>query len=146
MSESIHQQLLACPREVRQYVLEQAVDITQLREQLDAAGDGDTWREACQRLEAELSDRDAWHRAVMSEGCDKDEWHCTCVPPLRREIERLRAGAHSDAEVIDKLKRERDECRRLLREAVEARWSANGKLTLVRTEWFDEAAKAGGGE
>ena len=32
-----------------------ADEIEQLREQLDAAGDGDTWREACQRVEQELN-------------------------------------------------------------------------------------------
>jgi len=40
------------------------------------------------QLGAELADRDAQHRSVIDSPCP-DEQHCTCVPVLRREIERL---------------------------------------------------------
>jgi hypothetical protein len=40
-----------------------------------------------ERLKGNLNDIEDAHRAVMEEPCD-DEKHCTCVPVLRREIER----------------------------------------------------------
>jgi hypothetical protein len=44
--------------------------------------------EEIERLTQELADRDEQHRRVMASPCP-DEVHCTCVPILRREIERL---------------------------------------------------------
>lgn len=41
-------------------------------------------------LEAELADWRDTQRSVMAERCGDDREHCTCVPVLRREIERLR--------------------------------------------------------
>ncbi len=45
--------------------------------------------EELERLRAELADIHDQHRRVMSEKCPTDEVHCTCVPVLRREVERL---------------------------------------------------------
>lgn len=42
------------------------------------------------RLRAELAERDEAHRCIIAEPCAPDEHHCTCVPALRAEIERLR--------------------------------------------------------
>ena len=41
-------------------------------------------------VKRELHERDEQHRHVMGSPCP-DEQHCTCVPILRREIERLEA-------------------------------------------------------
>lgn len=38
-----------------------------------------------------LRDLEDSHRAVMREECAGDEVHCSCVPPMRAEVERLRA-------------------------------------------------------
>lgn len=50
------------------------------------------------RLRAEVAALRDWKhdieddtRLVMTEVCQLDEWHCSCVPHLRREIERLRS-------------------------------------------------------
>jgi len=43
-----------------------------------------------QKLHAELHERNEQHRRVIESPCP-DEQHCTCVPILRREIERLKA-------------------------------------------------------
>ena len=42
-------------------------------------------------LEAELADIHETHREIMAEECAPDEMHCTCVPVLRAEVERLKA-------------------------------------------------------
>lgn len=38
---------------------------------------------------AEIANRDAWHKARMSEDCPTDEKHCTCVPGLKRRLAEL---------------------------------------------------------
>ena len=72
--------------------------IDDIRSNLDFVGcDNATALELCdevERLQAELADRDAWHRAVMDEQCGQDEKHCACVPLLRREIAEARALAN----------------------------------------------------
>jgi len=44
-----------------------------------------------ERLRAELQRRDDLCHAIMSEDCDLDEKHCSCVPLLRMYITDLRA-------------------------------------------------------
>jgi len=71
--EGLQQELLKMNREARTWVLDivnqianaraahedlengTIVRVADLEQQLHAAGDGDTWREACKRVEAELS-------------------------------------------------------------------------------------------
>jgi len=66
-----------------------------------------------ERLQGELEDINDSHKAVMGERCD-DEMHCTCVPALRAEIERLRIERKC-YEAVGKeslvLKAERDKAR-----------------------------------
>jgi len=78
--------------------------IPDLPERLEAIADHlDDWdhpitgrqdcREAARelrRLRAEIADRDEHHQRVVDSPC-RDERHCTCVPILRVEIERLKA-------------------------------------------------------
>ncbi len=45
--------------------------------------------EYIKRLEKELEDWRDSQRRIMSEVCPGDERHCTCVPPLRREVKAL---------------------------------------------------------
>jgi chromosome segregation ATPase len=42
-------------------------------------------------LKADRTDYETAYNKVMSEHCGVDEWHCSCVPFLRQEIERLKA-------------------------------------------------------
>jgi len=42
-----------------------------------------------ERLQAEIAESEAQYRRVINDGNPKDEQHCTCVPTLRVEIERL---------------------------------------------------------
>ena len=42
------------------------------------------------QLEAELEEHDAYYKKIINEECATDEIHCTCVPALRAENERLR--------------------------------------------------------
>lgn len=44
-------------------------------------------------LRAELDDYKRDHAQVMAERCASDEKHCSCVPHLRAEVEKLRAVA-----------------------------------------------------
>lgn len=44
-------------------------------------------------LRAELEDYRETYRRVLAEACAPDERHCTCVPALRMEIERLQQAA-----------------------------------------------------
>lgn len=53
------------------------------------------------RLTAELSDIHETHRRIISEQCPTDERHCTCVPALRSELEKVTAER-------DELKRKLD--------------------------------------
>lgn len=42
-------------------------------------------------LRVQLAERDEYYRMVINEACQApDEKHCTCVPALRAEVERLR--------------------------------------------------------
>ena len=42
-------------------------------------------------LRCQLAERDEYYRMVINEACQApDEKHCTCVPALRKEIERLK--------------------------------------------------------
>jgi len=43
-------------------------------------------------LEARLDEIAEQQRIIMAEPCDASQRHCTCVPVLRREVERLRAA------------------------------------------------------
>jgi len=43
-----------------------------------------------QKLRERLNDWEDTVKAVMSEECDSDEKHCTCVPILREQIKKLR--------------------------------------------------------
>jgi hypothetical protein len=44
------------------------------------------------QLREELADIKDGNRIILDEKCASDEKHCGCVPVLRGEIERLRAG------------------------------------------------------
>jgi len=62
----------------------------------DAAGDAVVSHKACERLEAEVEQLRTyeadWRGSVsriMAESCASNEVHCTCVPVLRKEVERL---------------------------------------------------------
>lgn len=52
-------------------------------------GDAVYWRARAERAEAELQAYRDDRAAVMAERCG-DERHCTCVPALRAELERVR--------------------------------------------------------
>lgn len=43
-----------------------------------------------EELQQELDDWKESHRIVMEEKCPVDEKHCTCVPSLKKEIEKLK--------------------------------------------------------
>lgn len=46
-------------------------------------------------LRVQLAERDEYYRMVINEACQApDEKHCTCVPALRKEAERLRKEAN----------------------------------------------------
>jgi len=92
-------------------------------------------RKENERLMAELAERDAWHRAVMDETCGYDEKHCTCVPLLRREIEKLRAALTEAAIYLYSIMERRDG------QLTGAAW---GDVDNVRLDLL-QAAKAGGG-
>jgi hypothetical protein len=89
----------------------------------------------------------------MEERCPTDERHCTCVPMLRGEVERLRAGKHDrleEARLTKQLmeaKQQRDQCRRLLREACKMppRLGDTGLVHTVTGDWLRRAAAAAGG-
>jgi len=57
-----------------------------------------------ERLKDELSAIAEAHKQVMSEQCAPDEKHCTCVPILRQENERLRADKRELVEACEKAK------------------------------------------
>ena len=43
------------------------------------------------RLEEDAADAQQVHEEILTEPCDgPNEWHCSCVPHLRQEVERLR--------------------------------------------------------
>ena len=116
--EGFPRHLMAMPRESRRYILGLTEEVVRLR----------GWKAELERAAAE----------VMDERMSGDERHCTCVPLLRRECERLRD--------------ECDECRRLLREALQACEvylpvvpDDQARVALLTLEWY-EAAKAAGGE
>ena len=53
--------------------------------------DLDTARAEVAALRARIADYEVDHRAVVAGLCASDERHCSCVPHLRREVERLRS-------------------------------------------------------
>jgi len=64
----------------------------------------------------ELTEITERHVRVMEERCPTDERHCTCVPMLRGEVERLRAGKHDrleEARLTKHLMEAQQECERL---------------------------------
>lgn len=65
-----------------------------------ALADLDTARAEAAALRARIADYEDDHRAVVAGQCAQDERHCSCVPHLRREVERLTENlrvARSDA-------------------------------------------------
>ncbi|HUT61962.1 MAG TPA: ead/Ea22-like family protein [Phycisphaerae bacterium] len=60
-------------------------------------------------LEAEIAERDAAHRRVVFGACAPDELHCTCVPSLRAEIERLRAAIAKARLIVARISRSLDD-------------------------------------
>lgn len=64
------------PEEIAVYMAESADLIAQLRRDL---------ADFC----ADRDDDVIEFRRIMDEKCPDDEWHCTCVPRLRKEIQRL---------------------------------------------------------
>jgi len=61
------------------------------------------------------------------------------------ELAACKSACQGEMESADEYKAERDECRRLLREVVEALDNQKSLLgATIRDEWRDEAAKAGG--
>lgn len=59
--------------------------------------------------EQTIADMQEQHRLVMDEKCPSDEVHCTCVPILRVEIERLKMNVGDIA--ADARLEERERCR-----------------------------------
>ena len=59
-------------------------EIGKLRHELEKA------RAEVADLEEERAEAVELHSRILSEQCPTDEYHCTCVPTLRAEIERLR--------------------------------------------------------
>jgi len=57
----------------------------------DLLADRATMAGEIERLQARLSDCEDDARRVLADECAPDEAHCSCVPHLRREIERLRS-------------------------------------------------------
>ena len=64
-------------------------DVVQMWTSVKAREENEALRTVNERLRNELAVITEQHVRVMSETCPTDERHCTCVPILRREIERL---------------------------------------------------------
>jgi hypothetical protein len=114
--EGLQQELLKMSRESRAWVLD-------LVNQLADAGDGDTWREACQRVEAELEQTREQLQA-LSDGVNRRCGEDVSQLPLVS---------------VDKIVKQFEEARALWTAAIEAEG----------TDWANEiveAAEAGGGE
>jgi hypothetical protein len=54
-----------------------------------------------ERLQEESDHYDSIHKMVMSEKCPTDEVHCTCVPHLRAEVERLEDALREKEGALD---------------------------------------------
>lgn len=52
--------------------------------------DQEAWKEQAERAQARLDEYEETARRILAEDCAPDEKHCTCVPALRAEIERLK--------------------------------------------------------
>jgi len=95
--------------------------LQKVRRQRDAENER-AWKVTAQRdaLKARLDEIAEQQRIIMAEPCDASERHCTCVPILRREVERLKQelGDCRNARAVDKFS---DECHaRLVRIAARA--------------------------
>ncbi|NBP83133.1 hypothetical protein EBU60_04655 [bacterium] len=57
-------------------------------------------RDEVERLRERVQDYEDDARTVLAERCAPDERHCSCVPHLRREVERLRAENEQQAREV----------------------------------------------
>ena len=90
-----------------------------------------------ERLRETLDEITERHVRVMEERCPTDERHCTCVPMLRGEIERLQLENNKLHTECGHLQADLAECRRLLQEGI------GNPVDWI--DWIQRAAKAAGG-
>ena len=106
-------------------------EIERLRAELNAAGDGDTWRTACKRLEAELAERTR----------ERDRFRNELAIERRNNAEWLG--------VVTAMKRERDEAREMARDIFRDAWhyahdtSVRQRAVRLRPWLKDETETAG---
>ncbi len=83
---------------------DEAAEMDQMDDQLSSTRN--TLRRITSERDALLAKRaeavDIYSR-IMEETCPSDEYHCTCVPVLREEIEKLNKCLHSEAVMTNEM-------------------------------------------